>query len=126
MPTYSYVCEDCSNNFELFFHIKDYISQPKCSSCGSKKTSREYIKDVQTQMSSVKKSDSELKTIGDLALRNSERFSDDQKIHLHQKHNQYREDGPQKELPRGMSRIKKQPKIKWPGSQGKTKRKPSR
>lgn len=124
MPTYSYTCSDCLNDFELFFYIKDYIEQPKCVHCDSQNTNRAYTKDAITQSSSVRKSDSELKTIGDLAKRNSERMSDDEKIHLHQKHNAYREDGPQKELPRGMSRIPKQPKMIWPGSKGKKKRKP--
>lgn len=124
MPTYSYICSDCSSDFELFFYIKDYQEQPRCPNCESKKTNRAYTKDAITQSTSVKKSDSELKTIGDLAMRNAERMSDDEKISLHQKHNSYREDGPQKELPRGMSRVKKAPKPIWPGAKGKIKRKP--
>jgi putative FmdB family regulatory protein len=124
MPTYSYTCGNCSCDFELFLYIKDYTEHPKCIHCDSNNTHREYAKDVITQSASVRKSDNELKTIGDLAKRNSERMSDDEKVHLHQKHNSYREDGPQKELPRGMSRIKKQPKPVWPGSKGKNKRKP--
>lgn len=124
MPTYTYICNNCNHDFELFFYIKDYIEKPQCSNCSSKDTSRAYIQDAITQATTVRKSDSELKTIGDLAKRNSDRMSDDEKIHLHQKHNSYREDGPQKELPKGMSRIKKQPRPIWPGSKGKTKRKP--
>jgi len=128
MPTYSYICNNCTCNFELFSYIKNYIEHPKCVQCHSDNTNRAYTKDVMTQSASIKKSDSELKTIGDLAKRNSDKMSEDQKISLHQKHNSYREDGPQKELPRGMSRIKKQPKPIWPGSNGKTKtkRKPKR
>jgi putative FmdB family regulatory protein len=126
MPTYSYICNSCFNDFELFFYIKDYKEHPKCTKCESRDTSREYTKDAITQSSSVKKSDSELKTIGDLARRNSDKMSNDQKISLHQKHNAYREDGPQKELPRGMSRINKPPKVVWPGSKGKIKRKPKK
>lgn len=80
--------------------------------------------DVLTQNASVKKSDNELKTIGDLARRNSDRMSDDEKIHLYQKHNAYKFDDPTKELPKGMNRIKKPKKIKWPGSEGSQKRKP--
>ncbi len=124
MPTYSYLCEKCSCEFEVFFHIKDYQPSPRCTMCKSKNTHRMYTKDVLSQSASVKKSDSELKTLGDLAMRNSERLSDDEKLHLHQKHNSYREDGPQKELPKGMSRVKKQPKTLWPGAIGKQKRKP--
>jgi putative FmdB family regulatory protein len=114
MPTYSYRCEKCDKEFELFFHIKDYTEQPKCTECGSKKTYRSYISDVLTQSLSFKKGDSELKTLGDLALRNTERMSKDQKTHLHMKHNEYKEDKEEtKQLPKGMSRIKKPPKTKW-------------
>jgi putative FmdB family regulatory protein len=113
MPTYSYGCEKCSAEFELFFYIKDYQSSPKCSGCGSKKTYRCYIKDVATQNTSVKKSDTELKTIGDLANRNRDKMSEDEKIALHNKHNSYKEEQPVNELPKGMKRLKKQPKIKW-------------
>ena len=115
MPNYSYICEHCGSQFELFFYIKDYIAEPNCTQCKSKKTHRNYVADALSQSSSVKKSDSELKTIGDLALRNSERMSDDQKISLYQKHNDYKETTEEtKSLPKGMSRIKKPPKTIWP------------
>jgi putative FmdB family regulatory protein len=113
MPTYSYGCEKCNQNFELFYSIKDYQSAPLCINCGNKKTHRLYALDVSTQSSCVKKSDSELKTIGDLANRNRDRLSDDQKQALSTKHNRYKEEVPQKQLPKGMTRIKKQPKTKW-------------
>lgn len=113
MPTYSYLCNDCNCSFELFYSIKDYNEHPKCPTCKQSKTIRNYEIDMATLSSSVKKSDTELKTVGDLANRNRDKLSDDQKIHLHQKHNKYREEGPQKELPRGMSRIKKPNKVKW-------------
>lgn len=58
--------------------------------------------------SCIKKHDSELKTIGDLANRNNDKFSEDKKASLRNKHNEYKEDTSyQKELPSGMSRIKK-------------------
>ena len=114
MPTYSYICENCNNEFELFFYIKDYISNPECVGCGSKDSIRDYTKDVATQSSSIKKSDSELKTIGDFANRNRDRMTDDQKIHLHQKHNSYKDTESEAPLPTGMSRMKKKKgKIKW-------------
>lgn len=113
MPTYSYVCEDCSCEFELFFYIKDYTDNPLCVSCESKNTHREYLKDVATQSTSVKKSDSELKTIGDLANRNRDKLSEDEKIALYNKHNAYKEEEPKKELPKGMKRLKKQKRTKW-------------
>lgn len=125
MPSYSYFCSDCKKDFELFFYIKDYVPQPCCQHCGSKNTDRDYISDVMTQSSSVKKSDSELKTIGDLARRNSDKFSEDEKVHLYRKHNEYKFTESTKELPTGMSRMKKPPKVSWPGSKTiKKKRKP--
>lgn len=123
MPTYSYHCLKCKQNFELFALIKDYQEKPICINCKSKKTERSYISDVATQMASVKKSDSELKTIGDLAKRNSDKLSEDEKTHLYQKHNSYKYEKSTKELPRGMSRIKKPTKPEWPGTIKKNKRK---
>lgn len=122
MPTYSYYCECCNTKFELFFYIKDYTEHPKCNDCNTNKTHRLYADDVLTQSTSVKKSDSELKTLGDLAQRNSERMSEDQKASLWAKHNEYKDEKYLKPLPTGMSRVKKQPKIKWPGSIGNQKR----
>lgn len=119
MPTYSYSCDQCSGNFELFFYIKDYVEKPRCPQCKSSNTIRRYTDDVLTQNASVKKSDSELKTIGDLALRNSEKMSEDQKKELYHKHNSYKEDQTNyKELPKGMSRVKKPPKPMWTESGG--------
>lgn len=113
MPTYSYFCFSCNKDFEIFSYIKDYIEKPKCIFCNKKSTYRLYDKDVLTQSCSIKKSDSELKTLGDLAKRNSDKMSEDHKITLYQKHNDYKYDEPQKELPKGMSRIKKPKKTKW-------------
>lgn len=118
MPTYSYQCLDCKNKFELFFYIKDYQEKPKCTQCNKKNTERMYAIDVASQSASVKKMDTELKTLGDLARRNSDKLSDDEKHHLYIKHNEYKDEQYQKPLPTGMSRVKKQPKIKWPGSSG--------
>lgn len=114
MPTYSYFCISCNSDFELFFHIKDYIENPKCISCGSSLTNRLYCKDIATQVASVKKSDSELKTIGDLANRNRDKMSEDQKRDLYKKHNDYKEHKEEKPLPTGMSRMKKGQKTIWP------------
>jgi putative FmdB family regulatory protein len=113
MPTYSFSCDNCSTDFELFFYIKDYIEHPECPQCKSNTTYRRYADDVLSQNTSVKKADSELKTIGDLANRNRDRLSNDEKEALYNKHNSYKENKTDKPLPNGMSRIKKQPKIKW-------------
>lgn len=112
MPTYSYFCEKCNNIFELFFSIRNYQEISQCPNC-THECSRHYG-DMLTINGSVKKSDSELKTIGDLANRNRDRMSDDHRIALDQKHNAYKDNDAIKELPKGMSRIKKpKHKIKW-------------
>lgn len=113
MPTYSYVCEKCNKLFELFFYIKDYNEHPQCIKCNSIKTCRRYIDDIATQSTSIRKSDSELKTLGDLANRNRDRMSSDEKAVLNHKHNEYKDAKEELPLPKGMKRLKKQNKIKW-------------
>lgn len=113
MPTYSYLCNNCNFDFELFFYIKDYKEHPFCPQCDKNETDRNYGIDMLTLNSSIKKSDTELKTVGDLANRNRDKLSDDEKVNLYQKHNAYKEEVSHKELPKGMSRIKKPPKTKW-------------
>jgi len=113
MPTYSYLCDNCQKHFELFAHIKDYIECPRCTHCNSKKTNRYYQNDILNISASIIKHDSELKTIGDIANRNRDRMSDDQKADLYSKHNDYKDKESTKQLPKGMSRIKKPNKIKW-------------
>jgi putative FmdB family regulatory protein len=114
MPCYTYLCSKCENKFEIVCSIREYKENVKCESCGSKNTSRCYHDDLSTLNTSVRLSDSEIKTIGHLANRNSERMSDDQKIALYKKHNSYKDEAPKKELPSGMSRMKKSKgKIKW-------------
>lgn len=114
MPTYTYQCSKCESVFETVCSVKDYKEKVKCPDCSSIKTFRRYVDDLSTLNASVKKSDSELKTIGDLAQRNTDRMSDDHKAHLYNKHNSYKEDTSEKPLPKGMSRIKKPPKTIWP------------
>jgi len=114
MPTYTYECSKCHKIFELYYNIKDYIEHPKCQYCKSIKTNRSYTHDVMTQCMSIKKSDNELKTLGDLANRNRDKMSEDHKQHLEKKHNSYKEQKEEAPLPKGMSRIKKsKSKIKW-------------
>lgn len=115
MPTYSYFCDNCEQEFELFFHIKNYTASPSCINCNNaKRTYRLYNKDVLTQSASVKKSDSELKTIGDLANRNRDKMTEDEKMSLYKKHNSYKDTAPDKPLPKGMTRMKKGTKTIWP------------
>jgi putative FmdB family regulatory protein len=114
MPTYTYFCEFCNKSFDLFANINDYKDKVRCDSC-NKICGRNYQEDMLTLNSSVKKSDSELKTLGDLAQRNTEKFSNDYKAELQRKHysNRGKED-PNTVLPDGMSRIERKPKTIWP------------
>lgn len=116
MPLYSYICNNCEGFFEIVYSYSEYDknkNKTKCPACQSTNVERD-INDMASLNTSIKKSDSELKTIGDLALRNSERMSDDQKQDLYTKHNSYKEQPNDKPLPKGMSRMKRtKNKIKW-------------
>lgn len=112
MPTYTYVCEDCKHKEEVFLSIKDYTEKKKCSKCGNECV-RSYADDLLTTNAFVRLADSEIKTLGHLAHRNTEKMSDDQKRELHHKHNQYKYETP-KELPAGMTRLNKGTKTIWP------------
>lgn len=122
MPVYSYACNKCKLKFELFFSYSKYEEQPECSGCKSNNTYRLYVEDAMTINTSVKKSDSELKTLGDLANRNRDKLSDDQKLALQHRHNSYK-DSPSMDLPTGMSRIKRGKKTQWTDKPIKTRRK---
>lgn len=113
MPNYTYFCTNCCKSFELFLYFKDYKNVVDCQKCGNS-CDRYYQEDMTSINSSIKKSDSELKTIGDLANRNRDRMNEDQRQDLYNKHNTYKDQESSKELPSGMSRIKKsKTKIKW-------------
>ena len=113
MPEYTYYCAECDDKFSIISSISKYKEIETCEVCGSM-CDRSYEDDLLTINSSVKKADSELKTIGDLAKRNSDKFSDDYKSALYAKHNEYKEKESIKPLPKGMSRVKKPPKTIWP------------
>lgn len=112
MPEYSYRCENCETTFSIVCSIREYADSQVCETCGAK-CCRDYIEDLSTLNTSVKLGDSDLKTLGHLAQRNTDRMSEDQRNELYRKHNSYKEDAPEKQLPKGMSRIKKPPKVKW-------------
>jgi hypothetical protein len=106
MPSYTYLCERCNQKIEMFFTFKDYKDTIICNKCSSL-CNRCYHDDLLSISGSVKKADSELKTIGDLANRNRDKMSEDHKQSLLQKHNSYKDEKPQKVLPKGMSRLPK-------------------
>jgi hypothetical protein len=106
MPEYTYKCSHCNEKFSVISSIEKYKDKEKCS-CG-KKADRDYINDCSTINGNVKKSDGELKTLGDLANRNRDRMSSDQIQEMNYKHNSYKYEEPQKALPKGMKRMKTQ------------------
>ena len=113
MPSYTFLCIECKKKFETFLTFSQYSDKQKCPLCSSENTQRSYSDDLSTISGSVVKSDGELK-LGDLANRNRDRLSQDEKNHLYNKHNSYKDQDLMKSLPKGMKRLKKQPKIEWP------------
>lgn len=123
MPFYSYLCKRCGETFEMLYSFAQYDPQPKCAICSAKSTERLCAEDAKTISTSVKKSDSELKTIGDLANRNRDRMSDDQKRDIYEKHNTYKDNDEPAPLPSGMTRMRKTTKTQWTDKPLKSKRK---
>lgn len=112
MPTYSFRCKKCGV-FEVYVSIHKYDGTSKCPTCNKKTSDRALDIDVTPEIfGGVVKSDSEI-TIGDLANRNRDRFSDDKKAELTKKHNEYKNTPSERELPSGMSRMKKPEDISF-------------
>lgn len=113
MPEYSYSCSKCKNIFTTVCSIREYQEKINCPECFSLEyVARNYFEDLNSLNASIKKSDNELKTIGDLANRNRDKMSNDHKVHLQLEHNKYKEEQSTKELPKGMSRLSK-PNFKY-------------
>lgn len=102
MPIYTYQCPSCGN-FESHQPMMKVKAKLKCPECG-KTSERNLLADASTV---IGVGDASPKTLGALAERNANRMSADEKAALTKKHNAYREEGPTKELPTGMSRIEK-------------------
>lgn len=115
MPAYTFFCNSCKKKYEVVCSIRDYNDRIPCEHCNSNKSvNRLYVEDALSINATVKKSDSELKTVGDLAKRNTDRMSEDHKEHLKRKHNSYKDNKEDKPLPKGMSRLTKpKTKTKW-------------
>lgn len=96
MPLYSFICNKCETPVEIFMSLQDYNSNQKCPTC-----KRKLVRDYQSDNVSGNVAN---RTLGALAEKNASKLSEDEKIHLHHKHNEYRY-GPKKELPEGMSYI---------------------
>lgn len=105
MPDYTYVCDACGLKTEVYFSLKDYQENIECSCASTMR--RSYQDDLGGLTNSVIKTDDELKTIGDLANRNRDRLSNDEKAYLHKKHNAYKDDYSGFKLPKGMSSMRR-------------------
>lgn len=111
MPEYTYYCEKCQSSFSVICGISSYSESVLCETCNTP-CGRD-CSDYMSLSSAVKLADSEIKTLGHLAQRNTENMSEEKKIELKMQHNAYKYDKPEQALPSGMSRIKKPPKTKW-------------
>lgn len=88
MPSYTFRCDDeeCDAEVELLSTIANYKPLTKCPNCKKETLKRDYETDLPT--GTVVKGNSEI-TVGQLADRNSAKFSEDYKLHLYKKHNSY-------------------------------------
>lgn len=100
MPTYTFLCERCDVDFEVYMTLSSYNPSQNCPTCNkSDKTCRNYQSDnVSGNVSN--------RTVGIVADKNTSKMSEDEKEHLWRKHNAYRL-GPKPDLPPGMERIDK-------------------
>lgn len=103
MPTYDFSCPTCQETFETFSTIKDYNGKATCPTCNKETEERVFTNPLS---GSVVLSDDQLGTVRDLAARNRDRMSDDHKADLTRQYNEYKNNKPKKELPKGMSYFK--------------------
>lgn len=87
MPTYNFFCPK-HKSFELFRSFADYREEEPCPKC--QKTCKRDYADLETISGSVITSDTDSRmTIGRLADRNKERLSNDEKMAIQYKNNEY-------------------------------------
>lgn len=91
MPSYDFKCLGCRHVFEETMSMSSYQVPTKCPKCSGDKT---VVRIFTDPVSNVIRGDHQV-TIGELAERNSERFSKDKKIALHKKHHEYRDNPPE-------------------------------
>jgi hypothetical protein len=114
MPEYTFVCDDCGCKFAEILSFAQYDQKKySCCSCDGNNLSRSYEDDCMNIGGMVRKSDSELKTLGHIADRNRDRMSEDHKEHLKYKYTEYKKHKPEEVLPQGMSWTEKPEKVQW-------------
>ena len=110
MPSYSYGCNRCNDVFEVFAYLADYKPKVKCPKC-KRLCGRDYTSDQVN--GSVKLADSEIKNLHHLAMRNTEKFSEDYKAKLYQEHNSYKYKGLEVPLPKNTKKQTRGKRPKW-------------
>lgn len=81
MPVYCFECDKCGTKFEKKMSFESY-KIPKCINCKSK-TFRDYLSEDNVIIRPQN-------TLGSQADKNSDKFSDDYKKYLNEKHNAYK------------------------------------
>ena len=112
---YTYLCSNnkCNYQFEIFQTLSSYEVLKVCPKCNKTSLARNYQADLPT--TNIRLGDDQL-TVGHLAHRHSEEFSDDKKESLHIKNHAYMENPPSYQKTKKMaesraSRRKNNPKI---------------
>lgn len=103
MPEYTFRCEKCLGDSFLYCSIAEYddkFKKFKCHQCGSKKVYRLY--DADDIYGTVK----EIKTVAQLAEANEKKYGKELTAKMREEHKTKRVEG-MKQLPQGMSRIRK-------------------
>jgi putative FmdB family regulatory protein len=78
MPDYEYICDNCGDNFEIFQKMSENPKK-KCKKCNKYTLRRIFHAPILAK-------NNEPKTLGSLAERNSNKFSDDYKLKLYNQH----------------------------------------
>lgn len=105
MAIYTFKCTNkkCKTVVESCQSIKDYQPLITCPTCKKDTLVRDYESDLPS--GSVKRGDHQI-TVGELAKRNTERFSEDYKEHLHNKNYAYRENPPPFKEPKAKRKMR--------------------
>jgi hypothetical protein len=105
---YTFKCfedeDGCGHVFEVVMTPATYTADQQCPHCSSFSSVHRFY-EVDEINSQVRLADSELKTVGHLAARNTEKFSEEQLAKINYEQNSYRFNREKKDLPRGMKRA---------------------
>ena len=68
---YTYFCSECEQSFVILEHMEKYQSEVPCEMC-NRMCGRDFATDLATGKDHVRLHDTEIKTVGHLAMRNTE------------------------------------------------------